>query len=300
MPGPSIYAIIRHYLGRALRETGQALDRVGARGVLHANTKREVGDDAYTFERIFSRHRQKMELLHRGAPRVHSNTFIAPCSHLIGSVAIGEGSSVWYGAVLRADRCRNGVRVKEKRVIESDEDYFDVNDDSISDPNSGIDGFGGGVINVGRGSNIQDGVIITAKTGHSTLGDNVTVGHSAQIHSATIGSNVLIGMGSKIFPGAKIESNTFIAAGAIVPPDVTVPSGELWAGQPAKKLKSLSKQQLDKIKYQASEVSFKLHGNFLSNLCLICVKSTSNFRVHIYMSWSSAAMSLVYLKQILQ
>ena len=250
MSGPSFISYIRHYLGRALRETGQALDRVGARGVTHASSQRKVGDDAYVFHNIISRHRPRMELLKRGAPRVHKNTFIAPCSTLIGSVAIGKNSSVWYGAVLRADRCLNGLSASDTREVSSDADYFkeaeDLNFDDIS-------GFGGGVINVGCDTNLQDGVIVTAKVGHSKIGNGVTIGHSAQIHSATIGNDSLIGMGSMVLPGARVESNAFVAAGAVVESGVVVPSGELWAGRPAKKLRELTDAQLEKIKYQASE-----------------------------------------------
>ena len=61
MSGPSVVSYIRQIVGRALRETGQALDRAGARGVTHANTKRDVGDDAYVFNKIISRHRTRME-----------------------------------------------------------------------------------------------------------------------------------------------------------------------------------------------------------------------------------------------
>lgn len=211
---------------------------------------RQVGDDPYVFHNIISRHRPRIELLQRGAPRVHKNTFIAPCSTLVGSVAIGENSSVWYGAVLRADRCRNGLSASDTREIISNEDYFKEEEDLSSD---GVSGFGGGVINVGRDTNIQDGVIITAKVGHSCIGDGVTVGHSAQIHSATIGRSSLIGMGSIVQPGARVESNSFLAAGAVVEKGTIVPSGELWAGQPAKKLRQLSESQLEKIRYQASE-----------------------------------------------
>mmetsp|Transcript_28250 Transcript_28250/g.43954 ORF Transcript_28250/g.43954 Transcript_28250/m.43954 type:complete len:343 (-) Transcript_28250:64-1092(-) len=253
MSRPSVLSYIRQILGRALRETGQALDRVGARGQTHATTMREVGDDAYTFNKIISRHRTRMELLTKGAPRVHVNTFIAPCSHLIGSVAIGEGSSVWYGAVIRADRCRNGLSANDTREIVSDDDYFQGNDNAMMDYAKGTKGYGGGVVNIGKGSNVQDGVIISSKRGHTNIGDGVTIGHSAQIDSATIESDSLIGMGAIICAGAHVESNSFVAAGAVVGGDVRIPSGELWAGTPAKKLRDLTDAQIEKIKYQASE-----------------------------------------------
>lgn len=257
MPPPTVLARIRQTLGRALRETGQALDRVGVRGKTQAETSRKWGDDPCKFEDHLSRHRNKMALVHRGCPKIHDNVaLIAPCSSLIGSVRIGEGSSVWYGAVLRADACNNGMghspeveaawrkMTKEERA----EDSW-----MSGDP-------GGGCITVGDRTNIQDGCIITANDDHTVIGDNVTIGHCAQIHSSTVNDNCLIGMGSILQSGSVIESYSFIAAGAVIGKGVHVKTGELWVGNPARKLRDLSEQEKQKITYQAEKYVAQARG----------------------------------------
>lgn len=253
MPGPTVFARIRHTIGRALRETGQALDRVGVRGDTHAKSTKTLGDEPYKFNDHLSRHRNKMPLLKRGTPVVHDNVaYIAPCSSLIGTVHVGEGSSVWYGAVLRADRCNMGCgrtseeledwrRMGKEERLESDSDEF----------NSA----GGGGIFIGNGTNIQDGCVITSNEDHTEIGNNVTVGHCAQIHSATVGNNALIGMGAVLNPGSKVESLGFVAAGAVVGKDQIVKSGELWIGNPAFKLRDLTDKEKQHLQYQAEEVS---------------------------------------------
>ena len=81
----------------------------------------------------------------------------------------------------------------------------------------------------------------------------VTKGHLAQIHSSTVGDFSLIGMGSILQAGSRVEPESFIAAGAVVRPGVVIPSGELWAGNPARKLRDLSDKERAKLHYQSSE-----------------------------------------------
>lgn len=80
-----------------------------------------------------------------------------------------------------------------------------------------------------------------------------TKGHLAQIHSSTVGDFSLIGMGSVLQEGCRVESESFIAAGAVISPGVVVPSGELWAGNPARKLRDLSDKERAKLHYQSNE-----------------------------------------------
>ena len=80
----------------------------------------------------------------------------------------------------------------------------------------------------------------------------------ASIHSATIGNNTLIGMGSLIQEGCEIGEECLIAAGAVIPKNTTVEAGELWVGHPARKLRDLSTEERQKLHYQASEVCFIL------------------------------------------
>lgn len=39
-------------------------------------------------------------------PQLAENVFVAPNATVIGNVKLGEGSSVWYGTVLRGERDR--------------------------------------------------------------------------------------------------------------------------------------------------------------------------------------------------
>lgn len=251
MPGPTLFTRIRHTIGRAFRETGQALDRVGIRGQTHAKSTRQLGDDPCIFDDHLSRHRNIMPLLLRGTPKIHENVaFIAPCSSLIGSVSVGEGSSIWYGAVLRADRCNMGCGRSEEEY----EEWKSMDKDEREAVDRGYDDSGGaGGIFIGNGTNIQDGCIITSKDDHTKIGSNVTVGHSAQIHSSTVEDNCLIGMGAILNPGCKIESTAFVAAGAVIGKNVTVKSGELWVGNPARKIRDLTDKEKHHLIYQADE-----------------------------------------------
>ena len=261
MPGPTIFARIRHTIGRAFRETGQALDRVGVRGDSHAKSTKILGDEPYKFNDHLSRHRNKMPLLKRGTPMVHDNVaYIAPCSSLIGTVHVGEGSSVWYGAVLRADQCNMGCG----RTNEELEEWRRMGKEERSNADRDeFDSAGGGGIFIGNGTNIQDGCVITSNEDHTEIGNNVTVGHCAQIHSATVEDNVLIGMGAVLNPGSKVESLGFVAAGAVVGKGQLVKSGELWIGNPAFKLRDLTDKEKQQLQYQAEEVSFKME-------CMCC------------------------------
>lgn len=139
-------------------------------------------------------------------PKVAENVYLAENATIIGEVEIEEDSSVWFGAILRGDV---------------------------------------GLIHIGKNTNIQDGCVLHASYGSSTvqIGDNVTVGHNAIVHGAKIGNNCLIGMGSVILDNAEIGENTIIAAGAVVTKNTIVESNSIYAGIPAKKIKDLSPEQ---------------------------------------------------------
>jgi carbonic anhydrase/acetyltransferase-like protein (isoleucine patch superfamily) len=133
--------------------------------------------------------------IHGHDPDVSRAAFLAPNSTVIGAVTLGEGTSLWYGCVLRAD---------------------------------------GGSITVGRDVNIQDGCVLHADpTFPAVLGDRVSLGHGAIVHGATIEDDVLIGMRATVLNGARIGSGSLVAAGALVRPGTDVPPGSLVAGVPA-------------------------------------------------------------------
>src|SRR3546814_3018461 len=100
---------------------------------------------------------------------------------------------------------------------------------------------------LGARSNIQDGTVIHvshdgphAKLGGfaTVIGEDVTIGHKAIIHACRIEDAVLVGMGAIVLDGAVVKKHAFIGAGALVPPGRTVGEGELWVGNPARKMRS--------------------------------------------------------------
>ena len=147
-------------------------------------------------------------------PVFGKSCFFAENATLIGDVQMGDECSVWFQAVVRGD----------------------VNQ-----------------IRIGNRVNIQDGAIIHATYKESTthIGNNVSIGHNAIIHGCTIKDQVLIGMGSIVMDHCLIESNSIIAAGAVLPQGTHVTSGTIYAGVPAKKIKnledSLQKKELERI-----------------------------------------------------
>lgn len=149
--------------------------------------------------------------IYRGiTPKIDASVFIAGGAWVIGDVEIGAGSSVWYGAVVRGD-------VNEVRV--------------------------------GSRVNIQDGAVIhVARRGQGTyIEDDVTIGHGAVLHACNIEARCLIGLRASVLDGARVESGAMVAAGAVVTPRKVVPSGELWAGVPAVKLRDLTREEIDDI-----------------------------------------------------
>ena len=140
-------------------------------------------------------------------PRIDPSAFIAPNATIIGDVVIGPDASIWYGCVLRGD----------------------VN-----------------AIRIGARTNIQDGTVIhvashrPGQKGLATeVGQDVTVGHMALLHACMVEDHSFVGMKAIALDGSKIETGGMLAAGAMLTPNKTSPSGELWAGSPAKFLRSL-------------------------------------------------------------
>ena len=136
-------------------------------------------------------------------PKIDESAFIAVNAAVMGDVVIGANSSIWYGCTVRGD----------------------VN-----------------IIRIGAGTNIQDGTVIHVATrGSGThIGDNVTVGHMALLHDCRLENEAYVGMGTIVMDGAVVESRAFVAAGALVTPGKIVPTGQLWAGRPAKYVRDLN------------------------------------------------------------
>lgn len=139
-------------------------------------------------------------------PRIGSNCFLAETSVIIGDVEIGDESSVWYGAVIRGD----------------------VNP-----------------IRIGRRVNIQDNAVLHTlyKKSEVIIYDDVTVGHNATIHGATVQSGALVGIGATVLDFAVVGEGAIVAANALVLSDTTIEPGTIYAGVPARFIKRVDPNQ---------------------------------------------------------
>lgn len=140
------------------------------------------------------------------APTISPQAFIAPGAAVIGDVQIGADTGVWFGCVIRGDV--NSIRI-------------------------------------GARTNIQDGTVIhvTRKTGPTTIGSDVTIGHSVLLHACTIEDFAFIGMHATLMDGVVVESGGWVAAGALVTPGKRIPKGQIWAGNPAKYFRDLTPEE---------------------------------------------------------
>jgi carbonic anhydrase/acetyltransferase-like protein (isoleucine patch superfamily) len=147
------------------------------------------------------------------APRIADSAWVADSAQVIGRVALEEGASVWFGAVLRGDN--EWMRI-------------------------------------GRGSNVQDGSVLHSDPGFPlTLGDDVTVGHQVMLHGCTVGDGSLVGIHAVVLNGAKIGRHCLVGAGALVTEGKEFPDGSLIMGSPAKLVKQLTPDQFERIKHGA-------------------------------------------------
>jgi carbonic anhydrase/acetyltransferase-like protein (isoleucine patch superfamily) len=143
-------------------------------------------------------------------PRIAPGAWVAESAQVIGRVSLGEGASVWYGAVLRGDN---------------------------------------EWITLGARTNVQEGSVMHTDMGFPlVLGDDVTVGHQAMLHGCTVGDGTLIGIQAVVLNGARIGRNCLVGAGAVVTEGKEFPDNSLIVGSPAKVLRELSPEQLARMK----------------------------------------------------
>lgn len=160
-------------------------------------------------------------------PEIAEGVFVAENASVIGKVKIGNGCSVWFGAVIRADS-----------------DY----------------------IVIGENTNIQDNCTVhTAFDYGVKIGNGVTVGHNAVVHGCTVGDNTLIGMNSTILNGAEIGRNSIVGAGALVTEHKKFPDNSLIIGVPAKAVAVLDDETVAKIKQNALEY-IQFAGEYLESI----------------------------------
>lgn len=142
-------------------------------------------------------------------PRLGLGVYLHPSATVIGRVELADYVSVWPGAVIRGDV--NFIRIGARSNIQD-----------LS------------VLHVGSPSEAQAG------GAPLIIGDDVTVGHRAILHGCTVGSRVLIGMGSMVLDHAVIEDEVILGAGSLVPPGKTLKSGRLYLGSPAREVRELT------------------------------------------------------------
>ncbi|MDP1739926.1 MAG: gamma carbonic anhydrase family protein [Polaromonas sp.] len=146
-------------------------------------------------------------------PSIHHTAWVADTAQVMGNVDLAEGSSVWFGVVIRGDT---------------------------------------ETISVGKGSNIQDNSVLHADMGMPlVIGENVTVGHQVMLHGCTVGDGSLIGIQAVVLNGAKIGKNCLVGAGSLVTEGKEFPDGSMIIGSPAKAVRQLTPEQIEGLKMSA-------------------------------------------------
>ncbi|AHV97636.1 MULTISPECIES: gamma carbonic anhydrase family protein [Paenibacillus] len=151
-------------------------------------------------------------------PKIADGVFIAPTATIIGDVVIEEGSSIWFGAVLRGDA---------------------------------------GSIRIGKNNSIQDNCVVHMTDSGTFIGDNNTIGHGSILHNCTIGNNNVIGMNAVVLDGAVIQNENVIAAGSVITGNTRIEDRQLFTGSPGQFKKELSGSSLWWVQ-ESSNVYLKL------------------------------------------
>jgi carbonic anhydrase/acetyltransferase-like protein (isoleucine patch superfamily) len=139
--------------------------------------------------------------------------YIHPSAVVMGDVSLGNYVSIWPNAVVRGDM---------------------------------------DAVKIGDWTNVQDGSVLHVDTGIPLLvGNNVTIGHKAVLHSCTIGANCLVGIGAIVLNKAEIGENCLIAAGALVSPGKKIPPNSLVMGKPGRIIRKLDPDEIEKLKKSA-------------------------------------------------
>ena len=159
------------------------------------------------------------------SPQLGRDVFVAPGAKLIGDVRVGDGASIWYNVVIRADLAP---------VI------------------------------IGPGTNIQDGSVLHVDPGRPlTIGANVTVGHMAVVHACTIEDECLIGIQSTILSGAHVRRHSIVGASALVPENREYPERSVLLGVPAKPTREISPSEIDQLIVERAHEYMDLAANEL-------------------------------------
>ncbi len=153
------------------------------------------------------------------APQIGANVFIDPSARLLGRVTLGQGATIWPGAVLRAD------------------------DDHIE---------------IGAGSAVLDLALVEAPAGKPVMVEpGALISHQACVHGATVKSGALVGIGAIVLDKAIVGPGALVGAGAVVPPGMEVPGGVLVLGQPARVVRELKPAEREEVSHQLAELAAK-------------------------------------------
>ena len=156
-------------------------------------------------------------LPYRGtSPSLAPGVYIHPTALVIGDVVLGEQVSIWPMAVVRGDVNR---------------------------------------VRIGARSNVQDGSVLHVSRPYPgndagwplTIGEDVVIGHKVVAHGCTIGNRVLLGIGSIVLDGVVVEDDVMIGAGAVVTPGKRLESGGLYVGNPARRVRELTAEEIARI-----------------------------------------------------
>ncbi len=159
-------------------------------------------------------------------PVLDAEVWVAPTAQVVGDVHLEPFSSVWFGAVVRAD----------------------------NEP-----------MHIGAGSNVQDRAVLHSDPGFPLhIGENVTIGHQAMLHGCTVGAGSLIGIGAVVLNGARIGRHCLVAAGALVTEGKHFPDGSLIVGSPAVVKRELNAEQISGLldsarHYRENALRYKEH-----------------------------------------
>ncbi len=145
---------------------------------------------------------------------IDPTAYVAPGAALVGEVHVGRSASIWFHVTLRGD---------------------------------------GAPIAIGAETNVQDGAVVHVDPGRPTqIGDRVTLGHGAIVHASVIEEDVLVAMKAVVLSGCRVGRHCLIGAGAVVPEGTEIPSGSLVLGVPARVVRPLRPEEIERIHANAS------------------------------------------------
>jgi len=167
-------------------------------------------------------------------PEIAPGVFVHASALVIGDVCIGSDSSVWPFTIVRGDV--NSIRIGSNTNIQ-DNSVLHVTHDGPYKPG----GYG------------------------LEIGDNVTVGHRVILHGCKVGNHCLIGMGATVMDGAVLEDKVLLGAGSLVTPGKKLESGYLWMGSPAKRARKLTDEEIESLEYSAQHY-VRLKNRYLDDM----------------------------------